>query len=150
MSRETMPITSLPRKRTWKNSRCSAKACWKRQRNPWRDATIVRKKAIREIVAKRLGSSGGALEQYQDIFLNIARHVIPRYERTRVVQLIPFANDEWVLVCSCPFWEKHGWACRHMYKVLGRKPTVCDAHVRWHIGYGHRYGRKNDATSKNT
>ena len=35
------------------------------------------KKAIREIVAKRLGSSGGALEQYQDLFLNIARHLIP-------------------------------------------------------------------------
>ena len=74
--------------------------------------------------------------------------MIPRYERTRVVQLMEFANDEWVLVCSCPFWEKHGWACRHMYKVLGRKPTVCDAHVRWHIWYGHKYGRKNDATSK--
>ena len=62
------------------------------------------KKAMREIVEKRLGNtSGGALDQYQDIFLHIARHVIPRYERTRVVQLMEFANDEWVLVCSCPF-----------------------------------------------
>ena len=67
------------------------------------------KKAIRDIVEKRLGNtSGAALDQYQDIFLHIARHVIPRYERTRVVQLMKFDNDEWVLVCSCPFLEKMG------------------------------------------
>ena len=109
------------------------------------------KKAIREILEKRLESkSGGASEQYRDIFLHIARHVIPRYERTRVVQLMEFDNDEWVLVCSCSFWEKNGWACRHMYKVLDINPTMCDAHVRWHIGYGHKYGRDNDAISTNT
>ena len=62
------------------------------------------KKTIREIVEKRLGTTGGgALEQYQDIFLHIARHVIPRYERTRVVRLVEFMNDEWVLVCSSSF-----------------------------------------------
>ena len=35
-----------------------------------------------------------------------------------------------------------------MYKVLDRNPTVCDAHVRWHIGYANKCGRDNNVTSK--
>ena len=56
------------------------------------------------------------------------------------------SNGEFVLVCSCLFWKKHGRACRHMYAVLQRHPMVRDAKIRWHNGYDHEYG-VNDASS---
>ena len=98
---------------------------------------------MHEIAGKRLGSGRGNLDQYQDMFLTIARYVLPRFEQTRVVELVEMDNDEWMLVCSCPFWEKYGWACRHMYIVWSQDPTICDAHVRWHIRYADKYGRDN-------
>ena len=42
--------------------------------------------------------------------------------------------------------DEHGRACRHMYAVLQRHPTVRAAKIRWHNGYVHEY-EANDASS---
>ena len=43
---------------------------------------------------------------------------------------------------------KHGRACRHMYKILRRRPKVQDAKVRWHLRYLLEYGRNEETSRK--
>lgn len=105
------------------------------------------KKALREIEEKMLGAGRGSLNEYKKIFLFVAMHVIARFEQTRTVKTVLMRNNAFVLVCSCPMWEKHGRVCRHMYRVLQRGPSVRDAKIRWHNGYAHEYGMV-DSSSK--
>ena len=98
------------------------------------------KKALREIEEKLLGAGHGSLPEYKKIFLYVAMHIIPRFEHTRTVKIVLMSNNEYVLVCSCSMWKKHGRACRHLYSVLKRRPSVRDANIRWHNGYAHEYG----------
>ena len=42
--------------------------------------------------------------------------------------------------------EKYSRACRHMYAMLQRHPTISDAKIRLQNGYTHEYG-VNDASS---
>ena len=44
--------------------------------------------------------------------------------------------------------KKHGRACRHMYKILRRRPKVQDAKVRWHLRYLLEYGRNEETSRK--
>jgi len=56
--------------------------------------------------------------------------IIPRFHRTRVVELIE--QDELLLmICSCGHFQRTGLPCRHMYRVLIRLPVQTDAMVRW-------------------
>ena len=75
-------------------------------------------------------------------------YIIPRLERTRVVELIQLPDGTWVLVCSCPTFKKRGHACRHMYKLLKRSPNVNDAHIRWQNHYSEDYGRNDELTNE--
>ena len=69
------------------------------------------------------------------------KYIIPRFVRTRAVELKKLPDGTWVLVCSCGLFKMMGYACRHMYKVLKRDPKTSDAIVRWQNGYGEDYGR---------
>ena len=93
-----------------------------------------------------LGRNKGNIPEYNSILLHVAMWVIPRFEHTRTVKIVTMTNGDDVLVCSCPTWEKYGWACRHMYKVMERRPTVRDAKVRWQIEYAHDYGINKQTT----
>ena len=44
-----------------------------------------------------------------------------------------------VATCSCLFWQRHGYPCRHLYTLL-EKPTTTDFDVRWWLSYGAYYG----------
>jgi hypothetical protein len=110
--------------------------------------TPYEKKAIRELKEKLLGRKKGNIPEYNAILLHVAMWVIPRFEHTRTVNISRMTNGDVVLVCSCPLWEKYGWACRHMYKVMERRPTVRDAKVRWQVGYANDYGINESTTSQ--
>ena len=99
------------------------------------------KKKIRELKEKLLGDKQGNLKEYGALLSEVMKYVIPRFERTRELKIISLPNGEFVLQCSCPVFEKFGHACRDMYFLLKRKPTLSDAKVRWHVGYGYHYGR---------
>ena len=85
----------------------------------------LEKKVLREIEEKYFGAGHGSLPEYKKIFLYAALHIIARFEQTRVVKIVGMSNGEFALVCSCPLSKKYGRACRHMYAVLQRHPTVC-------------------------
>jgi SWIM zinc finger len=64
--------------------------------------------------------------------------IIPRFERTRTVNVIT-RNDQYWLVCSCGVFIECGWACRHMYAVLNRGFLYTDVHVRFWTIYSRDY-----------
>ena len=74
------------------------------------------------------------------------KYIIPRFERTRAVQLVQMSDGTRVLVCSCRLWKTRGYACRHIYRVLRRNPKLSDANVRWQNGYRQNYGRHDELT----
>ena len=65
----------------------------------------LEKKALRELEETYLGAGHGSLSQYKKMFLYVALHIIARFERTHIVKIVCMSNGEWVLVCSCPYWE---------------------------------------------
>ena len=106
------------------------------------------KKELRESWEAKFSHGKKGLEQYKELLARIMRHVIPRFERTRTVKIVPGLNaDEKIIICDCNMMIKWGLACRHIYRILKRHPTVKDAKVRWLVGYGYYYGR-NDKLSK--
>ncbi len=60
------------------------------------------------------------------------QYLIPKFERTRVVQLRvdPHSGDT-VAVCSCGFFDRWGYCCRHIYAALQHCPNKLDSQVRW-------------------
>ena len=70
--------------------------------------------------------------------------VSPKWDRTRTVNLVRRKNADNLIICSCQFPARWGLPCRHILKVLGRKPVKEDCHVRW--WHEHEYltmGREN-------
>ncbi len=59
---------------------------------------------------------------------------VPRFLMARAVQ-ISFGR----LQCSCKFFERHGFPCRHIYTITGRV-ELTDFDVRWWLKYGQWYG----------
>ena len=113
----------------------------------------VERKTISELKEKLLGIGKGNLPQYRKIANSAMMYVIPRFERTHIVRIETMANGENVLSCdndkhspSCRYC-KHGQACTHLYRLLDRPANINDAHVRWHTGYSHFYG-KDDVMTK--
>ena len=112
----------------------------------------VEKKTIKQLKEKLLGMNKGNLPQYQAIANEAMKYVIPRFERTHIVKIETMSSGEKVLTCGneeggipCA-WMKHGRACEHIYRLLNRTPQLSDAHVRWHNGYAHMYGRNEIIT----
>ena len=68
------------------------------------------------------------------------KHVIPRFENTRRVKIQDLPGGEYVLVCDCKIFTKYGHGCRHVYRLLKRRPLITDARVRWYNGYALHYG----------
>jgi hypothetical protein len=81
------------------------------------------------------------------LLLLAMKRVIPRFENTRRVQIKQVPSGEWVIFCSCRMLVKYGHTCRHVYKILKRKPKFTDAKIRWSDGYAHHYG-KNEQMSE--
>ena len=109
-------------------------------------------KTIRDLKAKLLGTKKGNLPEYRAISNDAIKYVVPRYERTHIVKIETMTSGEKVLTCGndklgipCRF-TKHGQACRHMYHLLERTPTIRDAVVRWHVAYAHFYGKNDEMT----
>ena len=75
-----------------------------------------------------------------DAFLVVRRRyqpttsLIPRFWMARVV-----TNDSGRLRCTCKFFERHGYPCRHIYTITGHV-QVTDFDVRWWLNYGRFYG----------
>ena len=44
--------------------------------------------------------------------------LIPRYEMTLTLRIVTLPDGERVLKCDYSTFKKHGYACRHMYKLL--------------------------------
>ncbi|CAB9497578.1 expressed unknown protein [Seminavis robusta] len=56
-------------------------------------------------------------------------YVIPVFEKTRQVTVVVSEGSKF-LVCSCGHWTGYSIACRHIYKVMERKPVETDAKIR--------------------
>jgi len=86
------------------------------------------KKQLKEEKEKLFTGGKKALDEYKSILRRVMVHVIPSYERTRTVQVLPGINtNEWILVCDFKRMVKWGLACRHIYAILKRNPQLCDA-----------------------
>jgi SWIM zinc finger len=79
------------------------------------------------------------------------QHVVPSYERTRVVDVCEDSAKCFFLRCSCGYFDRFGIVCRHQYAVLRKgltparhSPQLSDVAVRWQTLYGYYYGRKNE------
>ena len=62
---------------------------------------------------------------------------VTRFARVRELRVV--MGDK--LTCSCGFFERHGFPCRHMYMAL-REIRVTDFDVRWHLRYFWDYGKE--------
>lgn len=100
-----------------------------------------KKTQIRELTKRLMSDKKGNLPEYRELLVLLMKHVIPRFENTRRVQIKQLPSGDWIISCSCPMHKKFGHGCRHIYTVLKRHPKITDAKVRWHIGYIHHYGR---------
>ena len=49
------------------------------------------------------------------------------------------------LHCTCKFFERHGFPCRHIYTITGRVDAT-DFDIRWWHKYGQMYGEPGIAT----
>ena len=78
--------------------------------------------------------------QASDVFIVVRRRyeptesLITRFWMARVV-----TNINGRLRCTCKFFERHGYPCRHIYTVTGLV-QVSDFDVRWWLNYGRFYG----------
>ena len=95
-----------------------------------------------------MGVKKGNIQQYKSQINHAVKYVIPCFERTYLATIETLPNGEMILKCrggqknSFPcHWCKHGRACEHMFRLLGRSPTKQDALPRWHVDYLHFYGR---------
>jgi hypothetical protein len=73
--------------------------------------------------------------------------VRPQYDRTRVVDL-SVVDGQLIAVCSCNLFIKCRHCCRHIYKLIGRKPKGSDNHIRWWKLYLSRFKRDNEETTE--
>ena len=94
------------------------------------------------------GGGKKSMEEYKVLLCNQIRRVVPRFERTTIVEVrdIPGSDcNEKMLVCARCF-NKKAHACRHIYKLLGKNrfPKLTDAHIRWQTSYAHYYGRNGE------
>ena len=62
---------------------------------------------------------------------------VTRFARVRVVSVV--MGDK--LMCSCGFFQRHGFPCRHMYMAM-REIRVSDFDIRWHLNYFWKYGKE--------
>lgn len=105
-------------------------------------------KKLQQLQERMSGKGKSPTPEYKRMLTECMAYIIPRLERTRVVELIQLPDGTWVLVCSCLTFKKRGHACRHMYKVLKRSPNVNDAHIRWQNHYSEDYGRNDQLTNE--
>ena len=80
--------------------------------------------------------------------VEMMKYTIPHFERTHTVKVVQLEGEEWIITYDCPMYHKFGFACRHMYALLGCYPWVTDAHVCWHVGYDHHYGLDPDVIAE--
>ncbi len=59
--------------------------------------------------------------------------IVTRFRMARVI-----SNTFGRLRCSCKFFERHGFPCRHLYTIMGQV-NVTDFDVRWWRKYGRFY-----------
>jgi SWIM zinc finger len=64
--------------------------------------------------------------------------LIPQFERTRVVE-IGFENENGFLSCLCGLFQRMGFPCRHIYRVVDRKPIPQDLIFRYHVAFHYFY-----------
>ena len=64
---------------------------------------------------------------------------ITRFARVRHVRVC--INNR--VSCSCMFWERHGFPCRHIYELL-QKVSATDFDVRWHLRYLRCYAENGE------
>jgi hypothetical protein len=76
-------------------------------------------------------------------------YYLPKFDRTRKVEIVE-CSRKFYLTCSCQYYERWGFVCRHQYAVLclgdnptRSKPEACDAVVRWHKSYNYFYQNKD-------
>ncbi|KAL7532371.1 hypothetical protein ACHAXR_004589 [Thalassiosira sp. AJA248-18] len=102
--------------------------------------------ALRKLREKLLGDHKGSMPEYRILLAEAMKYLIPRYEHTRIVKIIEAPSGDKVLTCSCRGFRQMGYACRHMYALLRRYPSIRDAKIRWHMGYANNYGHDVDLT----
>ena len=103
-------------------------------------------KKLDRLKERLLGNCTSVTAEYRTMLRESMKYIIPRFERTRVVNLVQMPDGTWVLVCSCRLFNTRRYACRHVYRVLKRHPTLSDANVRWQNGYCQHYGRNDELT----
>ncbi len=105
-------------------------------------------KKLQQLRERMSGKGKLPTPEYKRMLTECMAYIIPRLERTRVVELKQLPDGTWVLVCCCPTFKNRGHACRHMYKVLKRSPNINDAHIRWQNHYSEDYGRNDQLTNE--
>ena len=110
------------------------------------------KKKIRDNWDKKFSLGKKGIDEYKVILLKVLQDIIPRFERTRTVKLSESTNKagdiEIVITCDCRMKVKWGTACRHIYAIIKRYPSVQDAKVRWLVSYSYYYGRNDQISAK--
>ena len=87
-----------------------------------RDKKKMRVKRVKR--DKLLGDGAGAIPEYKDVFSKAMKYLIPRYEMTCTLCIVTLSNGGMVLKLDCPTFKKHGYTCRHIYKLLSRDPIL--------------------------
>ena len=90
------------------------------------------KKALKDRKDELFSGGKGAMKQFKILLHAEMLRVIPRFERTVPVELRSLPDSDCVekmLVCTRCF-KKTGYACKHIYKLLGRYPVLTDALIR--------------------
>ena len=106
------------------------------------------KKRMERLTAKLMGDNKGNLPEYKQLLRLAMKYVIPRFENTHRVKIQQLSADgDFVLVCDCKIFTKYGHGCRHVYRILKRRPLITDAKVRWHNGYALHYGIHKELSS---
>ena len=77
---------------------------------------------MEKLTNKLMGDNNGNLPEYKQLLRLAMKHVIPRFENTRRVKIQDLPGGEYVLVCDCKIFTKYGHGCRHVYRLLKRRP----------------------------
>jgi SWIM zinc finger len=80
------------------------------------------------------------------------KFVMPRYQRTRCVQVKRrHQNGEALyLSCTCLCYEENGYGCQHIFAVLGQSmpPSPNDVVIRWHKSYDQFYMKGDEEADR--
>lgn len=110
------------------------------------EKSLAGKKSFKRKRESLFGGGKESMDEFKTLLCKQIQYVVPKFERTTIVKVVDIPGSECnekMLVCGRCF-KKTGHACKHIYRLINRFPTLTDAHIRWHLSYAHYYGRNGE------